>query len=51
VAASAFAQTVLKPGSADSEPLVTLPPGGYTAEVSGAGGGTGVALCAVYQIP
>jgi len=50
-AAAVYAQPELKPDSADSELLVTLPPGGYTAEVSGAGGGTGVALCAVYQIP
>jgi hypothetical protein len=41
----------LQPGSADSELLVTLPPGQYTAEVSGADGGAGVALCAVYQLP
>jgi hypothetical protein len=50
-AASAGAQPVLQPGSADSELLVTLPPGGYTAEVSGPNGATGVALCAVYQVP
>jgi len=40
----------LTPGSADSEVLLTLPPGGYTAEVTGADGGTGVALCAIYQL-
>jgi hypothetical protein len=45
------AQPALQPGWADSELLVTLPPGGYTAEVTGADGGTGVALCAVYQLP
>jgi len=50
-AATAYAQPTLQPGSADSELLVTLPPGGYTAEVSGADGGTGVALCAIYQLP
>ena len=50
-AASAYAQPVLQPGSADSEVLLTLPPGGYTAEISGADGGTGVALCAIYQLP
>jgi hypothetical protein len=49
-AAAAYAEPVLKPGSADSELLLTLPPGGYTAEVTGADGGTGVALCAIYQI-
>jgi len=50
-AAAAYAQPALTPGSADSEILATLPPGGYTAEVTGADGGTGVALCAVYQLP
>jgi sugar lactone lactonase YvrE len=50
-AASVFASPVLATGSADSELLVTLPPGGYSAEVSGAEGGTGVALCAVYELP
>jgi hypothetical protein len=50
-AASAYAQPVLNPGSNDSELLITLPAGGYTAEVAGAGNGTGVALCAIYQLP
>jgi hypothetical protein len=50
-ASAAYAQPVLTPGSADSEVLLTLPPGGYTAEVTGADGGTGVALCAIYQLP
>jgi hypothetical protein len=50
-AAAAYAQPVLTPGSADSEVLLTLPSGGYTAEVSGANDGTGVALCAIYQLP
>jgi hypothetical protein len=50
-AATAYAQPKLPPGSADSEVLLTLPPGGYTAEISGADGGTGVALCGIYQLP
>jgi hypothetical protein len=51
-AAGAYAQPILNPGSPDSELLVTLPPGGYTAEVSGADGtSTGVALCGIYQLP
>jgi beta-glucanase (GH16 family) len=50
-AASVFASPVLSQGSADSELLLTLPPGGYSAEVSGADGGTGVALCAIYELP
>jgi hypothetical protein len=36
-------------GSADSAILVTLPPGAYTAQVSGASGDTGVALVEVYD--
>jgi hypothetical protein len=50
-AAAVFATPALAQGSADSELLVTLPPGGYSAEVSGADGGTGVALCAIYELP
>jgi hypothetical protein len=50
-AASVFATPVLSSGSADSELLLTLPPGGYSAEVGGADGGTGVALCAIYELP
>lgn len=50
-AAAAYATPALQPGSADSEALLTLPPGGYTAEISGANGATGVALCAIYQLP
>jgi hypothetical protein len=50
-AASAYAKPVLTPNSADSEVLLTLPPGGYTAEVADANGATGVALCAIYQLP
>jgi hypothetical protein len=40
--------SVLAAGSADSELLLTLPPGGYSAEV---GGADGVALCAIYELP
>jgi len=38
-------------GSSDSALLVTLPPGAYTAQVSGASGDTGVALIEVYEVP
>jgi hypothetical protein len=41
----------LTPGSDDSELLLSLPPGGYSAEISGADGGAGVALCAIYELP
>jgi hypothetical protein len=51
-AAAAYANPVLQPDSKDSELLLTLPPGGYTAEVGSADGtSTGVALCAIYQLP
>ena len=36
--------------TADSAILVTLPPGAYTAEVSGASGDTGIALVEVYDL-
>ena len=37
--------------SKDSALLVTLPPGGYTAQISGADGGTGEALVEIYEVP
>lgn len=37
--------------SGDAVFLATLPPGSYTAQVSGANGGTGVALVEVYEVP
>ena len=46
--AGAFSLAV---GSADSAMVLTLPPGAYTAEVSGADGGTGIALVEIYEIP
>jgi hypothetical protein len=39
----------LAPGSADCALVVSLPPGTYTAHVSGVGGTTGVALAEVYE--
>jgi sugar lactone lactonase YvrE len=41
----------LASGSADGAMILTLPPGGYTAEVSGADGGLGVALVEIYEVP
>jgi hypothetical protein len=41
----------LDPASRDAALLVTLPPGGYTANLTGSGGGTGVALLEVYEVP
>jgi cyclophilin family peptidyl-prolyl cis-trans isomerase len=37
--------------SGDAVFLATLPPGSYTAQVSGVGGGTGVALVEIYEVP
>jgi hypothetical protein len=45
--AHAFA---LPPGSGDSGMVVTLPPGAYTAGVSGAGGSSGVVLVEIYEL-
>lgn len=38
-------------GSKDAALLITLPPGGYTAQVSGVGGTTGDGLVEVYEVP
>ncbi len=51
--AAAFGTTgafVLPSGSADSALLTSLPPGAYTAEVSGLNGTTGIALAEVYEV-
>jgi hypothetical protein len=40
----------LAANSADAAILVTLPPGAYTAEVSGVNGATGVGLAEVYEV-
>ena len=52
--AAAFARVgafALPVGSRDAALLATLPPGAYTAQVSGVGGTTGVALVEVYEVP
>jgi len=41
----------LPTGSHDAALLITLPPGSYTAQVSGVGNSTGVALIEVYDVP
>jgi hypothetical protein len=41
----------LATGSRDAVLVVSLPPGSYTAQVSGVGGATGVALVEVYELP
>ena len=40
----------LAPDSSDSAMVVTLPPGNYTAQVTGNGGSTGIALLEVYEV-
>ncbi len=40
----------LQPGGQDPALLVTLPPGAYTAQISGVGATTGVALIEVYEV-
>lgn len=50
-AATATGAFALTAGSKDSAILVTLPPGNYSAIVSGAGNTTGAALVEVYELP
>lgn len=50
-AASRVGAFLLQPGTNDCAVLLALPPGSYTAQVSGANGSTGIALAEVYQIP
>ncbi len=40
-----------KAGSKDAALLLTLPPGAYTAQVSGVGSTTGDGLVEVYEVP
>lgn len=47
-ATGAFA---LSPGSADAAVLITLPPGAYSAVVTGANGASGAAMVEVYEMP
>jgi hypothetical protein len=51
IAAAAASVSAFSLASSDAALLVTLPPGGYTAEVSGAGGATGIALIEAYELP
>jgi len=41
----------LEAASKDAVLLITLPPGGYTAQLSGVGATTGVGLIEVYEVP
>lgn len=49
-AAAAAGAFPLPTGSRDAALLVTLPPGAYTAQVSAADAGTGVAIVEVYEV-
>ncbi len=51
VAAVSVGAFPLSTTSRDSAILVTLPPGGYSAQVSGVNSTTGVALVEVYEVP
>jgi hypothetical protein len=50
-AAQAVGAFAFASGARDSALLLTLPPGGYTAQLSGVGGTTGVGLIEVYEVP
>jgi hypothetical protein len=50
-AGSSVGAFALETTNADSAVVLTLPPGSYTAEVSGVDGTSGVALVEVYQLP
>ena len=51
VAASVYAQPFTSTTSNDSEVLLTLPPGGYTAQVSSASNTAGNVMIEVYEVP
>jgi len=51
VATAAVGAFALPPRSRDAALLITLRPGAYTAQVSGVGGSTGLALVEVYALP
>ena len=48
---SVGAFALASPASRDAALLVTLQPGSYTAQLSGVGGTTGVALIEIYEVP
>ena len=50
-AATGVGAFTLAPESRDAVLLVTLPPGSYTAQVSGVANTTGIALVEVYEVP
>ena len=50
-AASSAGAFTLASGSNDTSVLVTLPPGPYTAQLSGVGGTSGIGLVEIYVVP
>ena len=50
-AAAKVGATALVEGGKDAAILITLPPGIYTAQMSGTGGSTGIGLIEVYEVP
>jgi hypothetical protein len=51
IAASVYAQPFTDPNSKDSEVLLTLPPGGYTAQVYSISNTAGNVMIEVYEVP
>jgi kumamolisin len=51
IARSVYAQPFTDPNSKDSEVLITLPPSGYTAQVSSASNTAGDVMIEVYEVP
>jgi len=51
IASASVGAFALPASSSDAAVLVTLPPGAYTASVTGANGTRGVALIEVYEVP
>ena len=50
-ATAVYAYAFTNPASTDSAVLITLPPGGYTAQASSVSGSAGTALVEVYEVP
>jgi hypothetical protein len=50
-AAAKVGATALVEGGKDAAILITLPPGIYTAQMSGTGASTGIGLIEVYEVP
>jgi len=50
-AAASVGAFAYAPGSADAAIIINLPPGAYTAQVTGVGGASGISLVEVYEVP